>query len=406
MTTTAIIMMVLFLLIVWGGLVLSIANFVKHPDLTDEEVDPAAAGVWNENDCEQAAPWMEARRALVLRTLEGLKRRGVPPAAVREFIKRIGVAKANSVVDVGMLEFCIREELNRTALRRMAVLRPLKVVIENYPEGQTEELEAVNHPDDPAAGSRKIKFGRELYIEQDDFMENPPKKFFRLSLPQADAGRLIAHQPAADDDVGRVEPGRRVQGLADVRLIAVAAFQHLGLPSLVHQSHVGALAREQRLAHIGRAQRLVLRIALEIGFEQIGMAGVALPQQRQHALVAEQRLPRRLEQAQAGAGQRAAEVVLEQVFQRVELEQRADDDVVGIGEAAVVRQPDILDCDRRAMQAGLGGDAIRAAHHRCVIGAADHQHRPQQGERGIEAVQARQRDRRQEHARPWMAVGP
>jgi glutaminyl-tRNA synthetase len=114
-------------------------------------------------------------------TIAGLKRRGVPPAAIREFIKRIGVAKANSVVDVGMLEFCIREELNRTASRRMAVLRPLKVVIENYPEGQVEELEAVNHPDDPAAGTRRIAFGRELYIERDDFMENPPKKFFRLS---------------------------------------------------------------------------------------------------------------------------------------------------------------------------------------------------------------------------------
>jgi glutaminyl-tRNA synthetase len=114
-------------------------------------------------------------------TIAGLKRRGVPPAAIREFVKRIGVAKANSVVDVGMLEFCIRELLNKSALRRMAVLRPLKVVIENYPEGQSEELEAINHPDDPAAGTRKIAFGRELYIEQDDFMENPPKKFFRLS---------------------------------------------------------------------------------------------------------------------------------------------------------------------------------------------------------------------------------
>jgi glutaminyl-tRNA synthetase len=114
-------------------------------------------------------------------TIAGMKRRGVPPAALREFVKRIGVAKANSVVDVGMLEFCIREELNKTSQRRMAVLRPLKVVIENYPEGQVEELDAVNHPDDPTAGSRKIPFGRELYIEQDDFMENPPKKFFRLS---------------------------------------------------------------------------------------------------------------------------------------------------------------------------------------------------------------------------------
>jgi glutaminyl-tRNA synthetase len=114
-------------------------------------------------------------------TIAGLKRRGVPPEAVREFVRRIGVAKANSVVDVGMLEFCIREELNRSALRRMAVLRPLKVVIENYPEGQVEEIEAVNHPDDPSKGKRRIAFGRELYIEQDDFMENPPKKFFRLS---------------------------------------------------------------------------------------------------------------------------------------------------------------------------------------------------------------------------------
>jgi len=114
-------------------------------------------------------------------TIAGLKRRGVPPTAVREFVKRIGVAKANSVVDVGMLEFCIREELNRTALRRMAVLRPLRIVIENYPEGQVEELEAINHPDDPGKGTRKIAFGRELYIEQDDFMENPPRKFFRLS---------------------------------------------------------------------------------------------------------------------------------------------------------------------------------------------------------------------------------
>jgi glutaminyl-tRNA synthetase len=114
-------------------------------------------------------------------TLAGLRRRGMPPAAIRDFIKRIGVAKANSLVDAGMFEFSVREALNKTALRRMAVLKPLKVVIENYPEGQVEELEAVNHPDDPAAGRRKIKFGRELYIEQEDFMENPPKKFFRLS---------------------------------------------------------------------------------------------------------------------------------------------------------------------------------------------------------------------------------
>jgi glutaminyl-tRNA synthetase len=115
-------------------------------------------------------------------TLAGLRRRGVPAEALREFVKRIGVAKANSTVDIGMFEFAVRETLNKSAPRRMAVLRPLKVMIENYPVGQTEDLEAVNHPDDPSQGLRRIRFGRELYIEHDDFMENPPKKFFRLSL--------------------------------------------------------------------------------------------------------------------------------------------------------------------------------------------------------------------------------
>jgi glutaminyl-tRNA synthetase len=114
-------------------------------------------------------------------TIAGLRRRGVPPAAIRDFVKRIGVAKANSVVDAGMFDFTVREALNRSALRRMAVLRPLKVVIENYPEGKTEELEAVNNPEDPSAGTRMIRFSRELWVERDDFMESPPKKFFRLS---------------------------------------------------------------------------------------------------------------------------------------------------------------------------------------------------------------------------------
>jgi len=114
-------------------------------------------------------------------TLAGLRRRGVPPEAIRDFVKRVGVAKANSVVDVAMFDFSVREVLNRTALRRMAVLRPLKLVIENYPEGQFDEIDAVNHPDNPAAGTRRLRFGRELYVERDDFMENPPKKFYRLS---------------------------------------------------------------------------------------------------------------------------------------------------------------------------------------------------------------------------------
>jgi glutaminyl-tRNA synthetase len=114
-------------------------------------------------------------------TLAGLRRRGVPPEALRDFVKRIGVAKANSVVDVAMFDFSVREVLNRSAQRRMGVLRPLKVVIENYPDGQLEELEAINHPDDPSAGSRTIRFGREIYVEREDFMENAPKKFYRLT---------------------------------------------------------------------------------------------------------------------------------------------------------------------------------------------------------------------------------
>ncbi len=116
-------------------------------------------------------------------TIAGLRRRGVPPEAIRDFIKRVGVAKANSTVDLGMFDFSIREVLNRAAPRRMAVLRPLKVVIENYPEGEGEgeEIEAVNHPDDETQGSRKLKFTRELYIERDDFMEVPEKKFFRMA---------------------------------------------------------------------------------------------------------------------------------------------------------------------------------------------------------------------------------
>ncbi len=114
-------------------------------------------------------------------TLAGLRRRGVPPAAIREFVKRIGVAKANSVVDFAMFEHVVRDVLNRTSPRRMAVLRPLRVIIENYPEDKTESLDAANHPDDPSAGTRQVGFGREIFIERDDFMENPPKKFFRLA---------------------------------------------------------------------------------------------------------------------------------------------------------------------------------------------------------------------------------
>ncbi len=114
-------------------------------------------------------------------TLCGLRRRGYTASSIREFCARIGVAKADSVVDIAILEHCLREELNKTAPRVMAVVKPLKVVIENYPDGQTDELDAVNNPEDPSAGTRKVPFGKVLYIEQDDFREEPPPKFFRLA---------------------------------------------------------------------------------------------------------------------------------------------------------------------------------------------------------------------------------
>jgi glutaminyl-tRNA synthetase len=114
-------------------------------------------------------------------TISGLRRRGYTPEAIRTFCERIGVAKRNSVVDVALLEHCLREDLNRRAPRVMAVLRPLRVVIVNYPEGQVEELEAVNNPEDPSMGTRRVPFSRVLYIERDDFREDPPKQFFRLT---------------------------------------------------------------------------------------------------------------------------------------------------------------------------------------------------------------------------------
>ncbi|HOJ30010.1 MAG TPA: glutamate--tRNA ligase family protein, partial [Spirochaetota bacterium] len=114
-------------------------------------------------------------------TIAGLRRRGYTPNSIRNFAKLVGVAKKDSMVDIALLEHCIREDLNKTANRVMCVLNPIKVVILNYPDNQVEYVEGINNPEDPAAGTRSIPFSKVLYIERDDFMENPPKKFFRLS---------------------------------------------------------------------------------------------------------------------------------------------------------------------------------------------------------------------------------
>jgi glutaminyl-tRNA synthetase len=123
------------------------------------------------------AGWTDPR----MPTLAGMRRRGYTPEAIRHFCERIGVGKRESLVDMALLEYCVREDLNKKAPRVMGVLRPLKVIIDNYPEGKEEFLDAVNNPEDPAAGSRQIPFSHELYIEQEDFMEDPPKQFFRLA---------------------------------------------------------------------------------------------------------------------------------------------------------------------------------------------------------------------------------
>jgi glutaminyl-tRNA synthetase len=113
-------------------------------------------------------------------TISGLRRRGYTPESIRDFMSRIGVAKTDSMVDVALLEHCLREDLNKRASRVMAVIRPLKLIVENWPEGSVDTLDAVNNPEDPSAGSRKLEFSRELWIERDDFQEVPPPKYFRL----------------------------------------------------------------------------------------------------------------------------------------------------------------------------------------------------------------------------------
>jgi glutaminyl-tRNA synthetase len=139
-------------------------------------------------------------------TISGFRRRGFTPESIREFCKRIGVGKREMVADVSLLEFCVREDLNKHALRRFAVLDPLKVTLTNYPEGQTEQLETENNPEDPQAGKRALAFSRELYIERDDFMENPPPKYFRLSpggMVRLKSAFIIRCDELIKDDAGK-----------------------------------------------------------------------------------------------------------------------------------------------------------------------------------------------------------
>jgi glutaminyl-tRNA synthetase len=150
---------------------------------------------------------VEERHDPRMPTIAGLRRRGYTPASIRNFAERVGVAKRENLIDVGLLEFCVREDLNRTANRVMGVLRPLRVVIDNYPEAQSEEFEVANHPDDPAAGTRTVPFSRVLYIEHDDFLEEPPKKFFRLAPGREvrlRAAYFITCTSVVKDDAGNI----------------------------------------------------------------------------------------------------------------------------------------------------------------------------------------------------------
>ena len=167
-----------------------------------------------------------------LATLAGLRRRGYTPESIREFCERIGVSRTNSTIDYALLEHCLREDLNKRATRTMAVLRPLKVVLTNYPEGQFEEVEADINPEDPTAGKRKVPFGRELWIEQEDFREDPPRKYYRLSpgrevrlkyayyitcnevVKDPDSGAIVELRCTYDPDTkgGWSKDGRKVKG--------------------------------------------------------------------------------------------------------------------------------------------------------------------------------------------------
>ena len=197
----------------------------------------------------QVSGWDDPR----MPTISGLRRRGFTPEAIRDFCERIGVAKSNSTVDYELLEHCVREDFNLRAARAMAVLRPLKIVIDNYPAGQVEELEAENNPENPEMGSRKLPFSRELYIEQDDFMENPPGKFFRLApgrevrlkhayiikceqvVKDEQSGQIVELRCSYDPETksGGAASGRKVKGTlhwvsaAHAKPVEVRLYDHL-----------------------------------------------------------------------------------------------------------------------------------------------------------------------------------
>ncbi len=140
-------------------------------------------------------------------TISGMRRRGYPPAAIRQFCDTIGVGKRENIVDIGLLEFCVREHLNKTTNRVMAVLDPLKLVITNYPEGQTETFHPENNPEDPDSGSREVPFSRELWIERDDFLEDAPKKFFRLTpgnMVRLKSAYIVQCEGCVKDEAGNV----------------------------------------------------------------------------------------------------------------------------------------------------------------------------------------------------------
>jgi glutaminyl-tRNA synthetase len=181
-------------------------------------------------------------------SISGLRRRGVTPEALRHFAYNIGITKYNGVTDVAVLEHAIREDLNKRSLRRLAVLRPIKVVITNYPEGKTEELDAVNNPEDPNAGTRKISFGRTLYIDRDDFMENPPPKYFRLR-PGGEVrlkyAYIIKCEEAVKDAAGNVSELRCTADLESKTGGATAARKIKGTIHWVSAAH--AIEAEVRM---------------------------------------------------------------------------------------------------------------------------------------------------------------